>query len=145
MASQLFTSIGTMGPIEVPSTWWQWLLSVIGVIGGILLTIVAFRFSVSLDLNALLKARHEKQIARIQNACTHMYIEYAGDGQFIVQRTFISPPGTIQHVCTRCRLASWNPDLDYPNRAEYYVAHYEEYIEAEKAFSKLLKKSGYSK
>ena len=130
-------------PFGFPETWWQWLLWAIGSICTLLLAIVAIRFTISLDLNALLKARRERQISRIQNACTHMFIEYAGDGQFRVQRTFISPPGTIQHVCTRCRLASWNPDLDYPNRAEYYVAHYEEYIEAEKAFGKLLKKAGY--
>ena len=124
-----------------PETWWQWLIWV----GGILIAILAvLRFTFSLDINAWLKARHEKQISRIQNACTHIFIEYAGDGRYRVQPTFVSPPGTVQYFCTRCQLVSWNPDSDYPDRAEYYVKHYDEYIKAEKAFGKLLKKAGYS-
>jgi len=125
---------------SLPSTWWQWPLWLV----GILLTIVAIRFTISLDLNALLKTRHDKRIAQIQNACTHLRIDYTGDGQFRVQLTFASPPGTVQYFCTRCQVLSWNPDSDYPDRAEYYVKHYEEYIKAEKAFGKLLKKAGYS-
>lgn len=126
--------------VGLPTTWWQWLLC----LAGLLITLVAIRFTFSLDLNAWAKDRNEKQISRIQNACTHMHIDHVGEGQYRVQPTFVSPPGTVQYFCKRCQLASWNPDEEYPRRGEYYVAHIDEYLAAEKAFGKLLKKSGYS-
>lgn len=144
MFSSLLTSLSAEVPFEWPSLWWQWLLWILGIIGSVLVTIVAIRFTVSLDLNAVLKARRERQISRIQNACTHLMIDHDGKGTFRVTDCFYSPTGTLVHQCSRCQVTSWNPQRDYPGRAEYYVANFDAYMEADKRFSKLLRKAGYS-
>ena len=144
MFSFLVTSLSTEVPFEWPSTWWQWMLWIFGTVGGVLVAIVAVRFTVSLDLNSVLKARRERQISRIQNACTHLMIEHDGKETLTITDCFYSPPGTLIHQCSRCQLTSWNPERDYPGRADYYLAHIDEYLEAEKKFSKLLRKAGYT-
>ena len=131
-------------PFGFPETWWQWLLWAIGSICTLLLTIIAIRFTISLDLNALLKARRERQISRIQNACPHLSIDHVGVKTIRVTDSFYSPPGTVMSFCSRCQVPSWNPEREYPGRAEYYLANIDAYLEAEKAFSKLLKKAGYT-
>lgn len=132
-------------PVGFPETWWQWLLWAIGSIFTLLLAIVAIRFSISLDLNAVLKARRERQISRIQNACIHLWIDHDGVQTLRVTDSFYSPPGTLMSFCSRCQVTSWNPEREYPVRAEYYVANIDAYLETEKSFSKMLKKAGYTK
>ncbi len=145
MVEYRFATMSSMGPAEMPSTWWQWFVSIISIVGGVLLAIVAIRFRVSLDLNAFLKARRDKQISRIQNACPHLMIDRVGQDTFRITDCFHSPPGTSIHQCSRCQLTSWNPERDYPGRADYYAANIDAYLEAEKRFSRLLRKAGYAK
>lgn len=135
-----FDAVRMVKSFELPTTWWEWSLWVVALLASIFLV----RLTISLDLNALLKSRRELKIARLQNACPHMFIEYLGDGKFIVTDCFESPPGTVMWFCNRCQRRSWNPTSEFNGRAQFFTSNTEEYLIAEKRFSKLLKKYRYS-
>jgi hypothetical protein len=135
-----FNAGKTVPTFQLPSTWWEWSLWVLAGLASIFLV----RLTVSLDLNLLMKSRRELKIARLQNACPHMLIDYLGEGNFRITSCFQSPPGTTLYFCNRCQRTSWNPNIEFDGAAEYYTANPTEYANAEKRFSRLLKKYRYS-
>lgn len=139
MANHFFLS-GLSLPSEMPTTWWEWILFALAVIFGVFLVKVTVQF----DLNVYLKDRSQRRIARLQNACTHLVIEPAGEGQMHVTSCFQSPPGTVQYFCSRCQVMSYNPEREFSKRTEYYIQHLSEYYEAEERFIKMLRRAGYS-
>jgi hypothetical protein len=127
-----------MDIISILKDWWQipiWVL-------GLALSALAIRFTVSLDLNQVLSNRQNRRIIRLQNACTHMYLEPTETG-VRVTNLFYSPPGVVYFICSRCQVTSFNPENDFAGRAEHYARNTEAYLLAEARFSKLLKKYGY--
>ena len=123
----------------MPETWWQWLLLILGLV----LALFVIKVTVTLDLNEVFAARRGRKIIQLQNACTHLTIEPQENGKLLVTSHFHSPPGTIVYSCSKCSLQSFNPELDFSGRAEYYAGHLEEYKKAELTFQRLLKKHGY--
>ncbi len=121
---------------EMPASWWQWTLFVLASLLGIFLV----RLTVSFDLNLFLADRRLRGVAQMQNACTHLLIESVGDGKLRVSSCFFSPPGTTAYHCRRCQAVSYNPERDFSGRDNYYTAHIDDYLKAEKKFSRLLKK-----
>lgn len=118
-------------------TFWQ----LIGVIIALVFGVIVVRISLTFDINKFLERRDKKLSQRLKNACTHLEMSPTGDGQFQVQSLFESPSGTLQWQCQRCGLIK-NHNNDYKTSAEYYAKNPEKYIEKNREFQKLLKKSG---
>jgi hypothetical protein len=126
--------------LEFPESWWQWIVfAFVGILG-----IFLVRLTITLDLNSLLRDRRQKRIAQLQNACTHLLIENLGEGKLRVTDCFYSPPGTLLVKCSRCQLTSYDPQRDYPGRADFFTSNIDTYLQSEKEFSRLLKKFGYT-
>lgn len=125
---------------EPPTSWWQWTLFALAVLLGAFIV----RLTISLDLNSFLRDRRQRGITQLQNACTHLLIENLGEGTLRVTNCFFSPSGTTAYYCSRCQVVSYNPERDYSGREDYYTKHIDEYLKAEKKFSRLLKKYGHT-
>ena len=122
-----------------PETWWQWLILLLGMV----LAIFVIKISVTLNLNEFLAVRLKRKNIQLQNSCTHLTIVPGENNQLLVTDHFYSPPGTIIYVCSRCQLQTYNPDLQFPGRAEYFAANIDKYIEAQKRFERRLRKQKY--
>lgn len=127
------------GVFNTGLNFWQF----IGFFVLAVISIIAIR--ISFDINKFLERRDKKMQQKLKNACTHMIMEdKGGDGDkplFVVHSLFESPPGTCQWQCQRCGLIKNNND-DFNQRAEYFAKHPDVYLEQQKRFQKLLKKSG---
>jgi len=116
--------------------FWQVVVAVVTAV----LSFVVIRVGVNFDLNKYLERKDKRNIQKLKNACTHLEMVPAENGQFQIRSLFESPPGTHQWQCQRCGLIR-NHDNDYKERGEYYANHPDEYIKLNKKFNKLLKKS----
>jgi hypothetical protein len=125
------------GVFNTGLSFWQ----IIGLIFAFTASVVAVKITFNFDFNKYLERRDKKLVQRLKNACTHLEMTPADNNNLQVKSLFESPSGTLQWQCQRCGLVR-NHNNDYKERAEYYAKHPEKYLEQEKKFSKLLKKSG---
>ena len=68
----------------------------------VLAGIAVFSVAIKFDLNAFLENRRKEQLGRLKAMCPHCVLAEE-DGQIVVQGLVMSPPGTLQAQCTRCR------------------------------------------
>ncbi len=107
-----------------------------------LLSIFAFKISITFDWNKYLERRDQKLKLKIQNYCAHMILSYEKDN-FWFKSLFESPPGMLPWYCTRCGYIknTVNIEEEQKNAAKYF-ANIDQYIKREKKFESLLKKTG---
>lgn len=125
---------------QMPETWWQWLILLLGIV----LAFFVIKISVTLNINELLAARLKRRNIQLQNACPHLTIMPNENRQLLVTDHFYSPPGSIMYICNRCQLQTYDPDAQFPGRAEYFTSNIDKYIEAQRRFEQLLKKQKYT-
>ena len=125
------------GVLDTGLSFWQ----IIGFIFAFTASIIAVKFTFSFDFNKYLERRDKNNTQKLKNICTHVEMTPADNKQFQIKSLFESPPGTHQWQCQRCGLIK-NHDNDYEERVQYYVSNPERYLEQNKKFQKLLKKSG---
>lgn len=118
-------------------SFWQ----LIGAIVTLTFSVIAVKITFNFDFNKYLERKDKKITQKLKNVCTHLEMLPADDGNFQIRSLFESPAGTHQWQCQRCGLIR-NHDNDYEERAEYFAKNPKEYLERNKKFSKLLKKSG---
>lgn len=104
---------------------------------------LVLKLTFTINVNDLLKRRDARRRSKLQNSCTHLIIEPAGNGNIGVEECFISPPGTIQYFCRKCQRVSFDPSNEFRSQFSYYVANVDKYLEAEKKFQSMLKRFGY--
>lgn len=124
------------GVLNTGLSFWQLIVTIVTISLGI----VTIRIGIKFDLNKYLDQREKQNTQRLKNACTHLEMIPTEGGQFQARSLFESPSGTLQWQCQRCGLVR-NHDNDYEERAQYYASHPDEYLEKNKKFNKLLKKS----
>lgn len=118
--------------------FWQLIVGILTFVFGF----VAIKISLTFDLNKYLEDRRKSYIPKLQNACPHVNLTSIGDGQIEVTSHFISPPGTMQWQCQRCKLVKYTQESEIRRDAEYYIKNVDEYLHKNKRFAKLLKRSG---
>lgn len=124
------------GVFNTGLSFWQLIIAIITFSLGI----VTIRIGIRFDLNKYLEQREKQNTQKLKNVCAHLEMVPTENGQFQARSLFESPPGTLQWQCQRCGLVR-NHDNDYEERAQYYANHPDEYLEKNKKFNKLLKKS----
>lgn len=105
-------------------------------------SVIAIKITFTFDINKYLADRKKAFIPKLQNACTHISFSKTNEGKLVANSYFISPPGTLQWQCQRCRVITDQQGGDFDHEVEYFVSHPDIYKKREKRFSKLLKKSG---
>ena len=92
--------------------FWQ----LMGVIGAIVVAIVAVRVAVSFDLNKHLEYRKENQLRKLQSICPHTSITRVDSEKFHIRSLFTSPHGTVTWICSQCGIQIF--DSSIPERVE---------------------------
>lgn len=100
---------------------------------------IAVRISLSFDINKYQENKHNKQLNKLKNICTHHSLVSLGDSHGM-QSLLVSPPGTLQWQCQRCGGAKYFVDGEIEQMTEYYANNIDEYQKREKRFRKLAKK-----
>ncbi|HVE80862.1 MAG TPA: hypothetical protein VNA68_01845 [Candidatus Dormibacteraeota bacterium] len=126
-----------MDSVNIGLSFWQ----IIGIIFAAAISIIAVKITLSFDFNKYLERKDKKLAQKLKNACTHMEMTPSANNQFQLKSLFESPSGTLQWQCQRCGGVR-NHNNDYEERAQYYADNPDKYIEQNKKFQKLLKKSG---
>jgi len=134
----LFSVENVNGVLNSGLTFWQIvLLLVIAIIG-----VITIRFSFTFDINKSKEAKQSSYRQKIMNACPHVKVISNENGEYGLQSTYISPPGTMQWQCQRCGHATYKQDNEFEVRVQYYVDHIDDFNKQNKKFKKLLKKAG---
>lgn len=117
----------------------QFIISLLIIFAGA----IAFKISFNFDVNEYLKERQKRYKAKIQNACLHFEFIKDEDGQVKAKLFFVSPPGTLNHICQRCGLVRMHIDEQELQRTiDFYAKDIRAYKKENGKFYKLLKKSG---
>ena len=105
-----------------------------------LIAITSIVVAIRVDFVELLKFHHKRRIERAQRTCPHidMRIDDATNNVGY-QSLFISPPGTVSWICTRCNLTVLSEVAVKQNEA-YWLENWSEWPKQMKKFSKLVDK-----
>ncbi len=107
------------------------------------LLIVAIKITFTFNINEYLKIRKGNIDNKIRNCCPHAHISIV-DNKVIAESSFVSPVGTTNYICERCRSVIYVMDKESEKqRIEKLVKNFDGYIKQEKKFKKLLRKGGY--
>jgi hypothetical protein len=126
------------GVLNTGLEFWQLIVAILAVIFGAIAVKISFNF----DINRYLENREKSNMQKIKNVCPHFEMIPLKNNQIEARSLFISPPGTLQHQCRRCGLITYLDIEQHERQAEHYLKNPDEYLKANKKFSKLLKKSG---
>jgi hypothetical protein len=110
---------------------------ILTIIAG-LIGLIAFKVKIDFNVNDWMKEKRKIKEHKLRNICPHTSIIEI-DGKRAVKSDFISPSGTLQWQCSRCKLVSY---YDQSNQ-EYWAENIKELIKRNKKFNKGLKKIGY--
>jgi hypothetical protein len=114
------------------------LLEIFGLIGAIVIGIIAVRISLTFDINQFLENRRQIKLNQLKNACPHLKIDVDGEN-IRVESFFSSPPGTITWGCSQCGLIV-NSKQDIKRLQKPFLQNPNLYIEQMEKFNKLAKK-----
>ena len=91
------------------------ILIIVGVV-----SIIAVRISFKFDLNKYLENRRKIKIEQLKNICPHGRIIKINN-KFAFESFFVSPMGTMNYVCPRCKCVVGKEDVDRIN--EIYLTN----------------------
>ena len=114
------------------------LIDVAIIIFLIAIGVFVVKIGISFDINAWMKHKSKNNEHKLRMLCTHTQITLKNDN-IEVKSLFISPPGTIEWICTRCNTRIYDSDL--PNQLiEFYVSNIDTYMKKEKKFKKHIRR-----
>lgn len=117
----------------------QLIVALVVFFGGIIAVKITFNF----DINKYLEARQKSFKAKCQNACLHFEFIKNSENQIEARSFFVSPSGTLNHICQKCGLVRLHIDRDeFERQCRYYLENFKAYEKRNKKFNKLLKKAG---
>ena len=121
----------------------SYLLYVIGIVGVILLGLVAFRFVATFDFNKWQERNDEKMRIRLKNACPHFSVILADGGEKVgveIKPLFITTFGTTDWFCTQCNTVFPGGVILPPQPKGWKEV--DALLEQQKEFRKLVRKAG---
>lgn len=126
------------GVLNTGLEFWQIIVGMLAIV----LSVVAIKITLSIDVNKLLERRDKNNDSKFINACPHFQLVPLEGREFEIRSLFYKPAGTFMHKCRQCGVVV-ALDLEQHERdANYYVKNPQALIDQQEKLTKVAKKSG---
>ncbi|OJU88183.1 hypothetical protein BGO17_04410 [Candidatus Saccharibacteria bacterium 49-20] len=126
------------GVLNTGLEFWQIIVG----LTAIVLSVIAIKFTFSIDVNKLLERRDKNNSQKLQNACPHFQLVGLEGKEFEVRSLFYKPAGTFMHKCRQCGVITALDEEQHERDANHYVKNPQALIDEQAKLTKLAKKTG---